>query len=241
MDLLEISLLAGVALFSATLGSVAGTGGSAVLLPVLILYFGVREGVAILTIANIAANASRVLVNRAEVVWPVALWYCLASIPMALAGSYLFTVTAPTVMTRLLGAFMLFMLAWRRLPVRPPRMSAPWMFAPVGAVLGFLSGFMSSTGPLMAPFFLAFGLVKGAYIGTDALVTVLGQVVKVGVFAQAALIDGPVLLNGLLLVPFMVLGAVAGKRIMDRLPERMFMLMIEAVLLVAGLNFLLRG
>ncbi len=36
----------------------------------------------------------------------------------------------------------------------------------------------------MAPFFLAYGLVKGAYIGTKALSTVVMHVTKLGAYRQ---------------------------------------------------------
>jgi hypothetical protein len=41
-----------------------------------------------------------------------------------------------------------------------------------------LSALLGSVGPLMAPFFLAHGLVKGVYIGTEALPTVVMHVTK---------------------------------------------------------------
>jgi uncharacterized membrane protein YfcA len=46
---------------------------------------------------------------------------------------------------------------------------------------------------------------------------------------------------GLALGPLMVAGSAVGKRIVDRLPERVFVALIEAVLVVAGLGFLLGG
>ncbi len=39
----------------------------------------------------------------------------------------------------------------------------------------------------------------------------------------------------------MILGTVAGKRMLDRISDRAFRVLVEAMLLVAGLNFLLRG
>lgn len=41
----------------------------------------------------------------------------------------------------------------------------------------------------MAPFFLAYGLVGGAYIGTEALATVMTHVTKLSVYGGYALID----------------------------------------------------
>jgi uncharacterized membrane protein YfcA len=46
---------------------------------------------------------------------------------------------------------------------------------------------------------------------------------------------------GLALGSIMILGSFVGKKILDRLPERIFILLIEATLLIAGAGFLIRG
>lgn len=59
MNLVDLGVVAGTALGSAVLGSVAGTGGTAVLLPVLVQYFGIQAAIPMVTVANCAANLSR--------------------------------------------------------------------------------------------------------------------------------------------------------------------------------------
>ena len=100
---------------------------------------------------------------------------------------------------------------------------------------------MGSVGPLMAPFFLAYGLMRGAYIGTDALVTSVMQGIKLGVFGGAQLLGGGILAAGVTLVPFMVLGTLLGKRMLDRVSDSVFSILLELVLVAAGLNFLVGG
>jgi hypothetical protein len=39
----------------------------------------------------------------------------------------------------------------------------------------------------------------------------------------------------------MILGSFVGKKILDLLPERIFIFLIETTLLIAGLGFLIRG
>ncbi len=230
-----------MALLSAFIGSVAGSGGSLVLLPVLVLQFGIRDAIPIITIANLSANVSRVLLNRREIVFPVVGWFVVGALPLSVAGAWLFTVAAPQLLTRLLGALLIGVVLWRRLKPRPPGRHAAGWFLPVGAVFGFLEGLLGSVGPLMAPFFLAYGLVKNAYIGTDALATVVMQGTKLAVFGTAALLGPATLAAGLTLVPFMIFGTILGRRALQRLPERAFLLLVEAMLVVAGLNFLIRG
>ncbi len=241
MDLYDLPVLGAAALLASLLGSVAGSGGTAVLMPVLVFYFGVKDAIPILTIANLVSNLSRIAFNRREIVPPVVGWFSLGAIPLAIAGALLFTVASPVLLTRLLGIFLLATVAWRRLSPRPPRLESPRWFFPLGAGFGLLAGLLEGVGPLMAPFFLAHGLLRGAYIGTDALATALMQVAKLAVFGGAAILTGPVLLSGLLLAPFTIGGAFLGKRLVDRVSERLFATIIDLTLLFAGAAFLLRG
>ena len=87
-------------------------------------------------------------------------------------------------------------------------------------------------------FFLAYGLVKGAYIGTEALSTVVMHDAKLIAYRESAILPTHAILSGLALGPLMVAGSFAGKRVVDRLPERVFVLIIDLTLLAAGVMFL---
>ncbi|MGH7830024.1 MAG: sulfite exporter TauE/SafE family protein [Candidatus Binatia bacterium] len=170
-DILNLLLLGGGAFLASTLAAVAGFGGAAVLLPILVLVFGVRDAIPILTVAQLIGNLSRVCLNRRELDLPVVGWFALGGVPSALIGGFLFASAPLPVLTRLLGIFLIAVVVYRhiskgstlRLPLRS--------FAVVGAVFSFLSALLGSVGPIMIPFFLAYGLVKGALIGTEALAT----------------------------------------------------------------------
>jgi len=239
--LMDFVVLVGTALGSAVLGSVAGTGGTAVLLPVLVHYFGIQVAVPMVTLANCTANLSRVWLHWREVDGRVAAWFTLGSLPLSVLSTWIFTVTAPDILGRLLGASLLVIVLWRRLRPIPPKKRAPSWFLPLGIGFGFLNGLIASIGPLMAPFFLAYGLVKGSYIGTDALMTVFMQGTKLAVFGWTGFLTTPVLLYGGMLVPCMFAGALLGKGLLERLPTWIFTLVIELTLVIAGLDLLLRG
>lgn len=238
-ELQTFLLLGGGAFVAATLAAVAGFGGAAVLLPILVLIFGVRDAIPILTIAQLFGNGSRVWFNRRELEPSVVGWFALGGVPAALAGGLLFASAPLGALKRLLGLFLLFIVVYRRLgkghTLRPPLRG----FALIGAVFSFLSALLGSVGPLMAPFFLAYGLVKGAYIGTEALATVVMHVTKLIAYGSTSLLTTRNLAAGLALGPLMISGSFVGKKIVDRLPERLFVAIIEATLVVAGLGFLL--
>ncbi len=241
MSLPDLLLVAAAAFVAATLAAVAGFGGAAVLLPVLVASFGVRDAIPILTVAQLIGNGSRVWFNRRELQLPVVGWFALGAVPFAFAGGLLFASAPLSPLTRLLGAFLLVTVAWRHLRPGPPRRPPLRGFVLIGGLFSFLSALLGSVGPLMAPFFLAYGLVKGAYIGTEALCTVVMHVTKLVAYGQSSILTARSLAIGVAMGPLMIAGSAAGKRIVDRLPERVFVTLIEGVLVVAGVAFLVGG
>jgi uncharacterized membrane protein YfcA len=238
----ETSIAVGAAaLVASTLAAITGFGGAAVLLPVLVMAFGVRDAVPILTVAQLVGNGSRVWFNRRELDYRVVASFAAGGVPLALAGGMLFARAPLAGLTRLLGLFLLLVVAWRRLrPGSVPRPSRRG-FVLIGAAASFLSALLGSVGPLMAPFFLAYGLVKGAYIGTEALATVVMHLAKLVAYRGSAVLPESSVLAGLAIAPLMVVGSWAGKRIVDRLPAPKFVLLIEATMTAAGLLFVIRG
>jgi uncharacterized membrane protein YfcA len=241
MNLSELVLVAGAAFVAATLAAVAGFGGAAVLLPVLVASFGVRDAIPILTVAQLIGNGSRVWFNRHELQLPVVGWFALGAVPLAFVGGLLFASAPLSPLTRLLGLFLLLTVAWRHVRPGPPRRPPLRGFVVIGGLFSFLSALLGSVGPLMAPFFLAFGLVKGAYIGTEALCTVVMHLTKLVAYGQASILSARSVAIGVAMGPLMIAGSALGKRIVDRLPERAFVVIIEGVLVVAGAAFLVGG
>jgi Predicted permeases len=230
-----------VAFLAATLAAISGFGGAAVLLPALVALFGIREAIPILTVAQLIGNGARVWFNRRDLDWAVVGWFAIGAVPLGLIGGYIFATAPLSALTRLLGVFLLFTVLWRHLrkqkPSRPPLKS----FAAIGAGATFLSALLGSVGPIMAPFFLAYGLFKGAYIGTEAMSTVVMHITKLVAYRQTSVLTSATIAVGLALGPIMVLGSFVGKKVVDRLSERVFVFIIDAVLVIAGLMFLVRG
>ncbi|MFP5227590.1 MAG: sulfite exporter TauE/SafE family protein [Acidobacteriota bacterium] len=240
-EILKWPILLVAALLAATLAAVTGFGGAAVLLPVLVAVFGMRVAVPILTVAQLIGNGSRVWFNRRELNWPIVGWFALGGIPMALLGGCLFASAPLASLTRLLGVFLLLIVVWRH---ARPRLERPFpapVFAAIGGGSSYLSALLGSVGPIMAPFFLAYGLVKGAYIGTEALSTVVMHITKLVAYGQASVLTWSDIFIGLALGPVMIFGSFLGKRIVDRLPQRVFVAIIELVLIVAGVMFIIHG
>ncbi len=240
-ELLNIFLLILGAFVASALAAVTGFGGAAVLLPILVLTYGVRDAIPILTVAQLIGNGSRVWFNRHELKLPVVGWFSIGAVPAALAGGVLFASAPLSFLKRLLGIFLLATVVYRHMSKARTFRPSLRSFAGIGAIFSFLSALLGSVGPIMAPFFLAYGLVKGAYIGTEAFATVVMHVTKLVAYGGTSILTSANVMAGLALGPIMVFGSFVGKRVLDRLPERVFVWLIEATLILAGLGFLIGG
>lgn len=236
----EIAVLSLAALVASTTAGVAGTGGGMILLPVLVASLGVRDAVPAYTLAQFVGNLSRVWFNRREIELRVVGWFALGAVPMAIAGGLLFTRAGEATITRLLGAFLIATVIWRRLRAgsRNKRFPAR-QFTPIGGVFAFVSALVGSAGPFLAPFFLSYGLTRGAYVGTEALSTAIMHITKMGTYGAAGAFAHRAVVVGLMLSPIMIAGSYLGKRIVDRIPERIFVGIVETILIVFGVLFLI--
>lgn len=234
---LAVALPAAFAL--AVLSAVAGFGGGALLLPVFTGLFGLRVAVPVLTLTQIASNGGRVWLNRGWLRWRVIGRFCAGALPLAVAGGLLLAHAPLAPLTRLLGAFLLVVVGWRHL--RPaPRPPSDAAFVAIGAASGLGSALLGSVGPLTAPFFLAKGYTRAVYIGTEAACALAMHLAKVGAYGASSLLTPRVLLLGAAMTPATLLGTWVGKRVVNRISDRVFVALVEVGLVAAGLLFLTR-
>ncbi|MEV4655162.1 sulfite exporter TauE/SafE family protein [Micromonospora sp. NPDC049301] len=232
-------LLASAAAFLlALLSAVAGFGGGVLLLPVFTALFGLRVAVPMLTLTQVSSNAFRVWFNRRELHWPLIGWFALGAVPLAVAGGLLLAHAPLGPLKRLLGAFLIGVVIWRRRNPHP-RKPADRSFTAVGAASGLGSALLGSVGPLTAPFFLAYGLTRAAYIGTEAAGALTMHLSKIAAYGAGDLLTGRVLLFGVALTPATLAGTWVGKAIVGRISDRLFVLLVEAGLVAAGVLFLI--
>ena len=223
-----------VALIASTLAAVTGFGASLLLLPVLAWSFGVRDAVPILAVVQVCTNLSRVWLNRGDIVLPVARRFSLGAVPAAILGGIVFVTAPASALGRLIGVFMLLSVVFRHTPVGRDLKVSHGSFLPLGFGFGFLDAIVGSTGPVQAPFFLAAGLTGAAYIGTEALASLVMQSVKLAVYGSFSIVSLTAVAYGLAIGAVMFVGAYLGRDLVRRIAPARFSLIIEGVLVVAA-------
>jgi uncharacterized protein len=148
------------------------------------------------------------------------------------------------VLRRVVAAIVFTMIAlrwWRgRLAARaagpaPATLSEPaappdrwWQAAGYGTSAGFATTVANAAGPVMNLYLLARRLPKQEFVATGAWFFFAVNLMKVPVYAAHGLIDRRSLLQDAWLVPGVVAGALLGRTVLTRLPQRTF----EALVMV---------
>ena len=204
LDLVAVLVLGVIA---GTLGGVIGFGSSIMLMPPLVILFGPREAVPIMAVAALLANASRVFIWWREMDWRAVGAYSAAGVPAAALGASTLLSFPQRWIEVVMGVFFLAVIPARRWLARHDLRINLWQLALAGAVVGYLTGIVVSTGPINAPFFLAFGLVKGAYIGTEALGSLAVYVSKTLVFRGFGALPWDIFSKGLVIGSSLMAGS----------------------------------
>jgi uncharacterized membrane protein YfcA len=233
---MEWVLVLAIGLAAGTLGGIVGFGTSILLLPPLVIVFGPKEAVPIMAIVALMANLSRVAAWWREVDWKACAVYSLTGVPFAALGATTLLRMDPGLIEVVLGVFFILSIPMRRM-LTGFRVRL-WQLAPVGAVIGFLTGIVASTGPINTPFFLAYGLVKGAYLSTEAMASLGIFVTKAVVFHHYGALPWPLLAKGLIVGTSVTLGSFLAKRFVLRLDPASFRLLMDVLLLVAGVTMI---
>lgn len=235
---MDYMLVLALGLVAGTLGGIVGFGTSIMLMPALVLVYGPRQAVPIMAIASIMANASRVAAWVKDVDWRTTLAYSATAMPAAVAGARTLLVLPPGIVEGILGAFFIAMIPVRRWMLRQHwRLNRAHM-AIVGAFIGYMTGMVVSTGPINTPFFLMHGLVKGAFLATEAMSSIGIYVAKAAAFRRFGAMPMETFVQGLIVGSTLLAGAFIARRFVRQLDADRFRYLMDAVMLVAGLIML---
>jgi uncharacterized membrane protein YfcA len=237
-DWVPLLVVCAVGLVAGVLGGVIGFGTTILLMPPLVHFYGPMTAVPVIALVAIVANLARVGLWWRSIDWQLCGVYAATSVPAVVLGANTLVQFNPHVIELVLGSFLLIMIPARRWLRRMQWRPRLRHMALVGAVIGYLTGIVASTGAINTPFFLAYGLVKGAYIGTEAASSLAVFLAKGITFQQLGVIDARAIAQGLLIGGFVFAGSTLSKRIVLHLPEQRFLLLMELVMLVSGLAIL---
>jgi uncharacterized membrane protein YfcA len=180
----------------------------------------------------------RVAIWWREVDWRANAAYCATAVPAAALGARTLIALDARMVEVGLGIFLIAVVPVRRWLTARGFSVTIWGLALVGAVIGFLTGLVASTGPLNTPFFLAYGLTKGAYISTEAVGSGAVSFVKSLVFRTYGVLPWETIARGLIVGASLMVGSWFAKAIVMRLDARHYAGILEAMMVLAGVTMI---
>jgi uncharacterized membrane protein YfcA len=235
ISVLQLLLVAVVALFAAIVGGLAGYGTGALMPLVLVPLIGAEPVVPIIAISAIFANLSRTTAYFRHVDRRRALIVILAAAFTTALGAWGYTKLDNSGAALVIGTMLMLSVPLRRvLRRRAVRINDTTLAA--GAVgYGVVVGGTSGSGVILLSLLMAAGLQGAAVIATDAVVSIVTSVIKISVFGLAGVVTPQVLAFAILIGGIGVPGAFLAKAFVERMPVHIHTAILDAAVIAGGL------
>jgi uncharacterized membrane protein YfcA len=236
--LLQALVLGFLGLGAGVLGGVIGFGTTIILMPALVYFYGPIQAIPVVALVATVANLSRIFLWWSVINWKVCFVYSVTAIPAVILGVKTLITLNDRLVEITLGLFLILLIPIRRWMRQQNFYLKLWQMSLVGAGIGYLTGIVATTGAINTPFFLAFGLSKGAFLGTEAASTLSILFTKGITFHQLGFLNATAMVQGLLIGSCVLVGSIFSKKIVLALPEKKFLLLMELVMLISGVSIL---
>jgi uncharacterized membrane protein YfcA len=257
LELLPIVYLSVASFFAWIVSTLAGGGSPFILIPLVNLLMGAAAVPPVITIGMFFGNAHRVFLFWRDIDWVLTAWYAPGAIAGAILGAYTFTQIHLDWLQLVIGVFLIvsaFLFEIEKKPekldqklddkfaealiseeVKPKFQLKAWYIMPAGFLKAYVSGLVGTTGPVLNPFYLRYGLVKEKMIATIATLMTIIHLVKIITYGAFAAMSKEQIVAGLAIGLAAVPANLVGKYILSRMSPDQFRQIVLAFMGVGGI------
>ena len=236
--MMAYALVLAVGTIAGLVSGIVGTGATIILLPVLVIAFGPQSAIPIMAIVALMSNFAKITSWWREIDWRATAAYALGGIPGAALGARTMLSLPAQWVDIALGSFFLIMIPGRRWLAARSYKVPLIALVPAGVAIGFLTGIVVSTGPITVPLFTAYGLMKGAFIATEAAASLAVYISKAATFSAFGALPADIVLKGLITGSSVMAGTYVARLVVERLSIATFQRLLDGVMLISGLALL---
>ncbi len=220
-----------------------GIPGIGILVAVLMLFTmeQAKEAVGFLLPMLIAGDICALTYYRRHAVWA----HVLKLLPWAMVGILIGYFALGTVgnnqLRHIIGLIVITLLGidfWRNTKGEVHVPTQWWFAGIIGVLAGIMTVMANAAGPLVMIYFLAMRLDKHEFIGTGAWCCFSINWLKGPLFWSRGMITLDSLKGNLVVLPAVVLGAVAGILVLRRIPQKWFVIVVKVLAVAAALKLL---
>jgi uncharacterized membrane protein YfcA len=228
----QLLLVAGVALFAAVVGGLAGYGTGALMPLVLVPLIGAEPVVPIIAISSIFSNLSRFVAYLRYTDGRRALIVISAAAFTTALGAYGYTRLTSAGAALVIGVMLISSVPLRRLLRRHDIKIGDTGLAAGAVGYGVVVG---GTGVILLSLLMAVGLEGAAVIATDAVISVTTSIIKISVFGLAGVITAQVLAFALLIGGIALPGTFLARAFVERMPVHVHTAILDVAVIAGGL------
>src|SRR3954465_7089628 len=188
ISLLQLALVAGVALVASIVGGIAGYGTGALMPLVLVPLIGAEPVVPIIAISAMFTNSSRAVAFFRFIDWRRAAIVLMGSAVTCVIGAYGYTLLTNKGALIVIGAMLCLSVPLRRILKRRNVMLGDRGLALSSVGYGVLVGGTTGSGVILLSMLMAAGVTSAGVIATDAIISIVVGAIKIAVFGLAGVL-----------------------------------------------------
>lgn len=223
------------------ISTVAGGGGSLVLVPILSFLIGAQAVAPVVSLGTMIQRPVRLALFWKSIHWDVVKYYVPAAAVGGFLGAYAFSNTRAEWLQIILGLFLISTIFQYRFGEEERSFVVKnWYFIPLGFGVSFLSGLIGATGPVLNPFYLNAGIEKQDMVGTKTANSFLVGLVKIGTYTLFGSLHGELWLYGIIIGIAAGVASYVGKQILGEISSKTFRYFVIAIMIVSGMVMIYR-
>jgi uncharacterized membrane protein YfcA len=236
-DIVYISLLT---LLASIIGTLAGFGISTIMVPVLLIVLPLPQTLLLVGIVHWFNDIWKILLFREGIRWKLFLAFGLPGILASFIGSSLSLRISREILSRALGifliAYVLFIIFNRTFKLSQKLSVA----VSSGALTGFFAGIFGIGGEINAVALSVFNLEKAVYVATAGAISLMIDSTRIVTYISGGVRLEPALLAGFLIfIPASLVGAILGKKGVEKIPQEKFRNFVAVFIFLLGLKLVL--
>jgi uncharacterized membrane protein YfcA len=239
--LLDGPTLAAIALLAvgaAIVSGMSGFGTGVILTAALVPLIGVKAVIPVMAVAGVVINAGRFWFYRAHLDRKTLVLVLSASLPFLVLGTWIYSILDARALGTVLGAAVIAFVPLRRLLHHRKVVIGPAGLAVGSGIFGFATGIATGTGVILVSLLLGTGIAAPAVLATDAMVSIVLDLVKAALFQKFDLLGAEAFFTGVVIGVASIPGSAIAAWLVSRMGAKLHVMFMEGLILVGGASML---
>ena len=223
------------------IGTIAGFGSSTIFLPLALFFVDFKTALILVAFFHIFGNLGRITFFRQGLDRRLLLIFGVPSVILTIFGALLVNYTPQDLLKLCLG---IFLLIFSTISFIKPKFKfgASKKNAVIGgSVSGFLAGLIGTGGALRSAFLTSFNLQKNMYIATAAAIAIAVDIIRIPIYFGSGFLEPKFYAYLPILFVIAIAGSYLGKKIADKIPQKMFRKLVLGAIALISLKFIYDG